>query len=162
MKNKHVIFHFLYYVLTIVVYMAFFYAASLMLDLTGKADNLGSVMAVTYGVLFVMTPVLVAILMRFSLFKWYVDPIVAAEIPLFLYVAMLLNQAKRSGDLLSAFRLVNNDLGDDGGMGWLFLVGLFVFGLVMSLSFVRKNGQSISYRLLERIWKTNREDSEQG
>ena len=115
MKKKHVIFHFLYYLLTIVVYMAFFYASSLMLDLTGKADNLGSVMAVTYGVLFVMTPVLVAILMRFSLFKWYVDPIAAAEIPLFLYVAMLLNQAKRSGNLLSAFRLVNNDLGDDGG-----------------------------------------------
>ena len=157
MKKKHVIFHFLYYVLTIVVYMAFFYAASLMLDLTGKADNLGSVMAVTYGVLFVMTPMLVAVLMRFSLFKWYVDPIAAAEIPLFLYVAMLLNQAKRSGDLLSAFLLVNNDLGDDGGMGWLFLIGLFVFGLVMSLSFARKKGQSISYRLLERISKTNRE-----
>ena len=86
-------------------------------------------MAVTYGVLFVMTPVLVAILMRFSLFKWYVDPIAAAEIPLFLYVGMLFNQAKRSGDLRSAFRLVNNDLSDDGGMGWLFLVGLFVFGL---------------------------------
>lgn len=51
MKKKHVIFHFLYYLLTIVVYMAFFYAASLMLDLTGKADNLGFVMAVTYGVL---------------------------------------------------------------------------------------------------------------
>ena len=161
MKKNHVIFHFLYYVLAMVVYMAFFHAASLMLDLTGKADNLGSVMAVTYGVLFVMTPVLVAILMRFSLFKWYVDPIAAAEIPLFLYVAMLLNQAKLSGDLLSAFRLVNNDLGDDGGMGWLFLVGLFVFGLVMSLSFARKNGQSISYRLLVRIGKTNREDSEQ-
>jgi len=162
MKKKHVIFYFLYYALTIVVYMAFFYAASLMLDLTGKADNLGSVVAVTYGVLFVMTPVLVGVMMRFSLFKWYVDPIAAAEIPLFLYVAMLLNQAKRSGDLLSAFRLVNNDLGDDGGMGWLFLIGLFVFGLVMSLSFARKNGQSISYRLLERIGKTNREDGEQG
>ena len=162
MKNKHVIFHFLYYVLTVVVYMAFFCGASLMLDLTGKADNLGSVMAVTYGVLFVMTPVLVAILMRFSLFKWYVDPIAATEIPLFLYVAMLLNQAKRSGDLLSAFRLVNNDLGDDGGMGWLFLVGLFIFGLLASLSFARKNGQSISYRLLSKIGKTNVEDGEQG
>jgi len=161
MKKKHVIFHFLYYLLTIVVYMAFFYAASLMLDLTGKADNLGSVMAVTYGVLFVMTPVLVAILMRFGLFKWYVDPIAAVEIPLFLYVGMLFNQAKRSGDLSSAFRLVNNDLGDDGGMGWLFLVGLFVFGLVMSLSFARKNGQSISYRLLSKITNTNTEDGEQ-
>lgn len=162
MKKKHVIFYFLYYALTIVVYMAFFYAASLMLDLTGKADNLGSVMAVTYGVLFVMTPVLVAVLMRFSLFKWYVDPIAAAEIPLFLYASMLINQMKRSGDLRSAFLLVNSKLGDDGGEGWLFLVGLFVFGLVMSMSFARKNGQSISYRLLSKITKTSREDGAQG
>ena len=160
MKKKHVIFYFLYYALTIVVYMAFFYAASLMLDLTGKADNLGSVMAVTYGVLFVMTPVLVAVLMRFSLFKWYVDPIAAAEIPLFLYASMLINQIKHSDSFVSAFRLLNNELGDDGGMGWLFLVGLFVFGLVMSLSFARKKGQSISYRLLAKINKTSTEGGE--
>lgn len=160
MKNKHVIFHFLYYVLTVVVYMAFFYGASLLLDLTGRGEDLGAAILVTYGVLFVMTPVLVAILMRFSLFKWYVDPIAAVEIPLFLYVGMLFNQMKRSGDLRSAFLLVNNDLGDDGGMGWLFLVGLFVFGLVMSLSFARKNGQSISYRLLERIGKKKTEGGE--
>ena len=74
MKKKHVIFHFLYYVLTVVVYMAFFYGASLLLDLTGRGENLGAAILVTYGVLFVMTPVLVAILMRFSLFKWYVNP----------------------------------------------------------------------------------------
>ena len=153
MKKKHVIFHFLYYALTIVVYMAFFYAASLMLDLTGKADNLGSVMVVTYGVLYVMTPVVIAVMMRFSLFKWYVDPIAAVEIPLFLYVGMLFNQMKRSGDLRSAFRLVNNDLGDDGGMGWLFLVGLFILGLLASFSFERKNGQSISYRLIDKVFK---------
>ena len=153
MKNKHVIFHFLYYVLTIVVYMAFFYASSLMLDLTGKADNLGSVMAVTYGVLFVMTPVLVAVLLRFSLFRWYVDPIAAAEIPLFLYVAMIFNQMKHADDLKSAFLLVNKKLADDGGEGWLFLAGLLVFGLLTSLSFARKNGRSISYRLLEKIEK---------
>jgi hypothetical protein len=75
---------------------------------------------------------------------------------------MLFNQMKRSGDLRSAFLLVNNDLGDDGGMGWLFLVGLFIFGLLASLSFARKNGQSISYRLLSRIDKTNKEEGEQG
>lgn len=151
MKKKHLIFHFLYYVLSIVIYMAFFYAASLMLDLTGKTDNLGSVIAVTYGVLFVMTPVLVAVLMRFSLFKWYVDPIAAAEIPLFLYTGMIFNQMKRSGDIRTAFLVVNNKLSDDGGEGWFFLIGLFVFGLVMSLSFARKKGQSISYKLLAKI-----------
>ncbi len=151
MKKKFIIFHFLYYILIIVIYMAFSYSSSLMLDLTGKADNLSSVMAATYGVLYVMTPVLIAVLMRFSLFKWYVDPIAAAEIPLLLYGGMLFNQIKRTGELRSAFLGVNNDLGDDGGMGWQFLVGLFVFGLVMSLSFARKNGQSISYRLLAKI-----------
>ncbi len=141
MKKKHVIFHFLYYALTIIIYMAFFYMASLLLDLLGESDNLCAVMMVTYGVLYSMTPVLIAILMRFSLFKWYVDPIAAVEIPLFLYVGMLINHMKRSGDFTSAFRLVNNKLGDDGGMGWLFLIGLFVFGLVMSLSFARKKGK---------------------
>ena len=155
MKQKTIIFHFLYYALTVIVYMAFFYALSLMLNLTGEADNIGSLIAVTYGVLFIMTPMLVAVLMRFSLFKWYVDPIAAVEIPLFLYVGMLFNQMKRSGDLRSAFLMVNNDLGDDGGMGWLFLVGLFVFGLVMSLSFARKKRQSISYRLLSKIGKND-------
>lgn len=33
-------------------------------------------------------------------------------------------------------------------MGWLLLAGLFVFGLLVSFSPARKNGQSISYRLL--------------
>lgn len=155
MKKKHVICHVMYYALTVVVYMAFFYMASLMLHLSGKADNLGAVMMVTYGVLYVMTPVLIGVLMRFSLLKWYVDPIAAVEIPLFLYTVMLINQMKHSENFVSAFHLVNNKLGDDGGMGWLFLVGLFVFGLVMSLSFARKNGQSISYRLLSKIAKTN-------
>ena len=160
MKKKHVIFQFLYYVLTIIIYISFFHTVSLLVDLSGGINNLGFVIMAAYGVLFVMTPVVVAVMMRFSLFKWYVDPIAAAEIPLFLYVGMLFNQMKRSGDLRSAFLLVNNDLVDDGGMGWLFLVGLFVFGLVMSLSFARKNGQSISYRLLERIGKRSNEISE--
>lgn len=154
MKKKIIIFQAIYYALILAVYLAFFYLSSLMLDLSGASDNLGAVMMVTYGVLYLMTPVLIAVLMRFSLFKWFVDPIAAAEIPLFLYVGMLINHMKRSGNFRSAFLLVNNKLGDDGGMGWLFLVGLFVFGLVMSLSFARKRGQSISYRFLSRVTKT--------
>lgn len=144
-------FQFAYYILTILIYMAFFYSASLILDLTGKADDLGSVMVVTYGVLFVMSPVLIVALMRFSLFKWYVDPIAAAEIPLFLYVGMLINHAKRSGDISSAFLLINRKLSDDGGEGWLFLAGLFTLGLLASLSPARKKGKSISFRALAAI-----------
>ena len=122
MKKKIIIFQAIYYALILAVYLTFFYLSSLMLTLSGASDNLGAVMMVTYGVLYLMTPVLIAVLMRFSLFKWYVDPIAAAEIPLLLYVGMLINHMKRSGNFRSAFLLVNNTLGDDGGMGWLFLV----------------------------------------
>ncbi len=154
MKKKLIVFHILYYVLTLLIYIAFFYAVSLLFKLSGEADNLGAAMAVTYGVLFLMTPILVAVLMRFSLFRWYVDPIAAAEIPLFLYVGMIWTQFGRSGELKAAFLLVNSQLADDGGMGWLFLIGLFCFGLLMSLSFARKDGRSISYRMLSKITKT--------
>ena len=52
MQKKHIFSHILYYVLTPVVYLLFFYIASLFLDLSGESDNLGAVMAVTYAVLF--------------------------------------------------------------------------------------------------------------
>ena len=156
-KKKLVIFHILYYVLTLLIYIAFFYAVSLLFRLSGEADNLGAAMAVTYGLLFFMTPLLTAVLMRFSLFRWYVDPIAAAEIPLFLYLGMIWTQFRRSGELKAAFLLVNRQLADDGGMGWLFLIGLFVFALLMSLSFARTKGQSISYRILSKIMKTETE-----
>ena len=148
MKKKLVIFHILYYVLTLLIYIAFFYAISLLFKLSGEADNLGAAMAVIYGTLFLMTPLLTAVLMRFSLLRWYVDPIAAAEIPLFLYLSMIWSQLRRSGELKAAFLLVNSQLADDGGMGWLFIIGLFVIGLLMSLSFARTKGQSISYRIL--------------
>ncbi len=154
MKKKLIIFHILYYTLTLLTYIAFFYSVSLLFKLSGEADNLGAAIAVTYGVLFLMTPILVAVLMRFSLFRWYVDPIAAVEIPLFLYLGMLWSQLRRSGELKAAFLLVNSQLADDGGMGWLFLIGLFGFGLLMSLSFARKDGRSISYRMLSKITKT--------
>ena len=70
---------------------------------------------------------------------------------------MIWTQLRRSGALKAAFLLVNSQLADDGGVGWLFLIGLFVFGLLMSLSFARKNGQSISYRILSKITKTEAE-----
>lgn len=154
MKKKLIIFQILYYALTLLIYIAFFGAVSLLFKLSGEADNLGAAMAVTYGLLFLMTPVVIAVLMRFSLFRWYVDPIAAAEIPLFLYLGMIWTQLRRSGELKAAFLLVNSQLAGDGGMGWLFIIGLFAFGLLMSLSFARKKGQSISYRILSKIMKT--------
>lgn len=158
MKKKLVILQILYYAMNLIVYMAFFYTVSLLLNLSGGSDNLGFIMLVTYGMLFIMTPVLVAILMRFSLLQWYVDPIAALEIPFILYAAMIANHMKHYGNLSDAFLRVNKSLSNSGGSGWLFLIGLFLFGLIMSLSFERKKGQSISYRLLSKMSKTNEEN----
>mgnify|MGYP004596064741 FL=1 len=66
--------------------------------------------------------------------------------PLLLYVLMLAKQIKSSGSFGSAFVGLNRMLCDNGV--WLYLVCLFVFGLALSFSVARKNGQNISYRLI--------------
>ena len=156
-KKKLIFLQFAYYAVSLLVYVVFFRGVSLLLDLSGKADNLGDIVAVTYFVLFLMTPVLVGVFMRFSFLPWVVDPFAAAEIPLFLYLGMIVKQWKRAGELRAAFLLVNNQLADDGGEGWYFIIGLFVFGLIMSLSFARRKGQSISYRILSKLTKNKGE-----
>ena len=41
-------------------------------------------------------------------------------------------------NFLTAFNLVSIELEDDGGMGRLFLIVMFVFGLAASFSIARK------------------------
>lgn len=149
-SRKVLIFQLVYYLLVPIVYAVFFFASSLLLEMT-HTNDLGTVMALTYGVLFVLTPVLTLVLMRFSLFGWYLDPIAAAEIPLFLYVSMLINLIRRTGNIASAFLLLNADLADDFAQGWIFLIVLFAFALVCTFSFARVKKKSISYRIIEKI-----------
>ncbi len=156
MKKKILIFHILYYILSLLIYIGFLYSAPWLLRLSEKGD-LGTVMTFAYGMLFVATPVIVAVLMRFSLFKWYVDPIAAAEVPLFLYFDMVITAMNRADDLKAAFLLVNKQLSDYGGEGWLFFIGLFVFGLIASFSIARKRGESISYRLISKCFNKNKQ-----
>ena len=103
-----------------------------------------------YAFVFFAAPVIDAVMMRFSPLRFYIDPFAAAEIPLFLYLAMILNGLKSAGGVRSAFLLVNRRLTDDGGMGVLFLAGLFLFGALFSFSFKRKRGQSVAYRIMEK------------
>lgn len=147
MKKKMVFFHLAYYIIYLLIYMGFFFGISRLL----KTSNLGAVVLFTYGLLFVATPIMIAILTRFSLLKWYVDPLAAAEAPLFLYMVMIFNHMKRSEDFCSAVEEINETLSADGGTGWLFLIGLFLFGLAASFSFARKQEESISYRLIAKL-----------
>lgn len=147
--KKTTTFAILYYPTLILLYAAFLFLVSGLLGLSRGRDNLGFVIAVTYGVLFVGFPILVCVLMRFSLLKMIVDPIAAACCPAFLYGAMLVNEIRRGGHgLTAAFLTLNDKLSDDGGMGWVFLIGLFLLGLIASVSFARREGKSVSFRIL--------------
>lgn len=142
------LFHLLYYILSLLVYIGFLYGSTRLFN----TSNLGAAIAVTYGLMFLATPVLVAAIMRFSLLKWYVDPIASAEVPLFLYIGMIINQMNRSElHIYDAFLKINEKLAVDGGQGWIFLFGLFLFGLITSFSPARKRGESISYRLISKM-----------
>lgn len=151
-KKKVIAFGVLYYALVLAVFAAYWWITGCLV----RTDEIGAVVAMVYATLFVGTPIAVAILMRFSLLKWYVDPIAAAVPPLYFFLFSLAGEIKRGADLKSAILLLGNDLGDDGGTGWGFLALLFLVGLVASFSIARKKGKSISYRLLEKLYGTEK------
>ena len=153
--KKLILFHLLYYILVAGIYTATLYCVYLMLKVMGV--NPATIVVVALGFLFLAVPIVIAVAMRFSLFRWYMDPIAAVEFPLFLYVSMVISQTKHSSSVRNAILMVNNDLNDDGGSGWLFFAGLFLFGLLASFSIARKNGQSVSYRLLARLVRRSAE-----
>ena len=148
MRKKMLLFHLTYYVFSLLIYIGFLFASAKQFH----TSNLGAVIAITYGLMFLATPILIAVIMRFSLLKWYVDPLAAAVVPLILYIGMIINQMNRSGvHFYAAFLEINKVLSADERTGWFFLVGLFLFGLVTSFSFARKKGESISYRLISKF-----------
>lgn len=148
MKKKIWLFQLAYYILIPLLFLFFYYGFAKLFH----TSNLGEAIVFAYGLLFIATPCLIAVFMRFSLLKWYVDPLAATEVPLFLYIGMIITRINRSGiSFYSAFLTVNNQLSAKGGEGWFVLLGLFLFGLACSLSFARKNEKSISYRLITKF-----------
>ena len=148
LKKKILFFNSAYYILSLFVYICLFFGTAKLFS----TSNLGAAIVITYGLMFLATPILIAVLMRFSLLKWYVDPFAAAEVPLFLYIFMIIKEMNHSGmQFYDAFAKTNASLSLRSGEGWFFIIGLFLFGLLASFSISRKNGQSISYRLLSKI-----------
>ena len=148
MRRNMLFFHLTYYILSILIYISFLFVSIKLFH----TSNLATAIAITYGLMFLATPILIAIIMRFSLLKWYVDPLAAAEVPFFLYVGMILNQMSRSGaGFYDALCEINKMLSADGFNGWFFLIGLFFFGLIASFSIARTKGESISYQLISKF-----------
>lgn len=153
-KKKYTVYHILYYLLMPVIYWAFYKLAQLILDLSGAdKSDLGLAMVVTYALVYILTPLMSAVLMRFSLLRWYVNPFAAAELPFLLFIAVFASSFKKTGDISAALAATNTSLCAHNYDGWLTMLGLFAFGLLMSLSFARKNGESISYKIIARFYK---------
>ncbi len=131
-----------YYIGVLLVYICCLGLLSLACHIFNMVDNLRIVILVAYVLIFVCMSVIIVILMRLSRLEWYVDPLAAAEAPMILYCVMLINQLKHTGDLFGAFSMVSIELSDDGGIGYIFLAGLFVFGLIASFSPSKKRRKS--------------------
>jgi len=142
MKKKIAFFSVFYYILYLLLYVAVFYVAVKLL----KTNNLAAAVVRAGALMFVLTPVYIAVFARFSLLRWYVDPIAAAIVPLFFYGGTIANGMTQGATFPEAFAQTNSERGF-----FLALIGLFLFGLLASFSFTRKEGKSISYRLLDKI-----------
>ena len=151
MKKKKLLISLLYYILLPFIYAGILYGSAFFVKLTGQPVNLGTAIAITYMWFLAIVPVSIFVLMRFSLLKWYVDPFAAAALPFFYYINLLVGEMKYAGELQSAIHMVSIELGDDGNFGWIALAAMFLFGLLASLSFARKRGESISFRLLAKV-----------
>ena len=151
MKKKKLLISLLYYILLPFIYAGILYGSAFFVKLTGQPRGLGTAIAITYMWFLAIVPVSIFVLMRFSLLKWYVDPFAAAALPLLYYINLLVGEMKYTGDLQSAIHLVSIELGDDGNFGWIVFAAMFLFGLLASLSFARKRGESISFRLLAKL-----------
>ena len=144
MKKKIVILQTIYYILVPCIFGAFYYLSSLLIP-----DNasIGSVVTAVYGILFIGSPLVIAVLMRFSLLRWYVDPFAAAEIPLLFYIIMLTSRIRHDHSFSVAFSALNRSLGSEG---FFFLFGLFFFGLMASISPARKEKRNLIYILIQK------------
>lgn len=151
MKSKVLIYNVLYYIFVPALIMLLFFCASLILDVSGAKENLGAFVLVTYAVIFAALPALEIFIMRYSFFKWYIDPIAAAEIPVTIYTAMLINTLKTSHGFKSAFLTLNGSLAEDKGVGFIFLIGLFIIGIIASFSLKRIKEQNVSYRIINKL-----------
>ena len=142
MKKKIVLFSIAYYILYLLCYMGVLFGGAKLL----KTNNLGNAIAHALLLMYVITPAMILGLCRFSLLRWYIDPIAAAIVPLFFYGGLIANEMTRGTAFAEAFTKTNNEEGL-----LLVVIGLFLFGLLASFSPARKNGKSISYKLLNKI-----------
>lgn len=145
-KNKKVrLYQTLYYTLLPILYIVTFYTCSYIIYLLNNDEG---VLMLGYIFLFVVSPVISLILMRFSMLKWYVDPFAASEIPLAHILYSLIKRVINTKSLYEAFKELIWDLTKGDAMNRIYFLGIFLFAILCSFSIKRKNEQSFLYRIL--------------
>jgi len=100
---------------------------------------------------YILLPILFLLFMRFSLLKWYVDPIAAFTAPLFIFLVTLSSNIEKGHDFLNAFSLSLSDFFTTTSL--IYSIILFILGLLASFSFKRKEEKSLSYKIIYKIIK---------
>ena len=156
-KKKMTVCHFLYYFVSFVVCLC---AVLFCTSVAGKLsqDKLSAALYAVKLISFACVPAISAVIVRFSMLRWYVDPFAAAEMPLCLYFLFFFSRGDFWRDPLGALSSVNASLFSDGCRGLLFLLGVYLFGLAVSFSIARKKGENISYRLASLTFGSDREN----
>ena len=139
MQMKRILLHLGYYTLCLLIYTISFPVSEMMfMYMVGFRG--ASCMA--WYLLLIATPIIVAVVTRFSLMKWYVDPIAAIEFPIVIYFsAIFAPMISWDMSFYDSFLRYNEQLSAGGGKGWIFLCGVFVIGLAASFSLARKKGR---------------------
>ena len=149
MNRKIWPFHLAYYILYLLVYIGCLFFVYVTYDAFSYTLGWDLSMLVRIWVLPLTTPIYIIIATRFSLWKMYLDPIAAFMTALGYYCFQIFSLTGE--DFMTRFTRINARLSRNSGRGWWILVFLFVLGLFLSFSAVRKEGESISFRLLERF-----------
>ena len=148
MSKRMPLYRILYYVVFLLAFLGCLWLVMWLASLRAPI-GLGTAVMMVYLLVFLCIPTGVAIFARLSLLRWYVDPFAAALVPLALYLIMVIDKTEIAGGLWPAFAMINQSLIHNNGEGLLYFIGLFVFGLVASISVARKEGRSVSFQWVE-------------
>ena len=153
MKKSHLIYQILYYLLTYAVYFGGLLFSALFVQATLPSVGLTGLVVILYLLFLHGIPIVVIVMMRFSLLKWYIDPFAASIAPLWFYSMVLFSKLDKCGDIGAAIANANKSMSVGNPDGWFVMVVLFLVGLIASFSPARKRGESLGYRLLALITK---------
>ena len=152
MKTRNILFGIMYYFALLLIYTVCLYLSVWVLRSLGPKLVLQQIAAFIFVIAYVCLPGLIIILMRFSLLKCIVDPIAAAMAPLFVYGLFFFRHFEDYPIFSVAFSRTNQAL-HDGYTGLILMGGTFLIGLIASISPARRNGNNISYRILNKLTK---------